>query len=649
MVGNTKYEEITCVGFNPSLDMLEATVQIKLPYGYGGSLCGAGTTEYVRFFVDYGTGWEDVGLVAFNIHDIPNITDCAGKPDKPLTYAVTQRIEPKRSFCGNPMLPMARAILSWEAEPVAGDPDWPMVWGNVLERHIQIAPRPADLAEVLEMAGAAVEKLPPQFKAVLGDPVPQPEPEPLALAELVKRREYRKVEPHRFGLSNMQAALATTAFNPQAVLAKIAEWQVLELDWQLAVETLDETQGNVSYEELDCLGLDYNRECLVAIFHIKRPSGYSGDLCDDGSLEHVAFWADWDNTCEWSYLATVQVNVHDIPSIPPEGLHYAAILPVDLDPHRQTCEKPKIGRVRAVLSWSTAPSTTNPDALPHWGNRLDAHVQIRPGKSVDPTDPKPIIGILGGIPISKIDPISGLTTPDAFFALNGIAPDALGRPCPFARRVVLQGPSFPGFKYRVQVRKVGDAGWSTVTTEMELVDWTGTVFTPQAPNAAGFFTFVPFNLNVDNVLAWWGTSGDDLWEIKLELATMADVLIPGAATHRIQLDNTAPEVDIHIASGGDCKDFTSGVTIGGDFVARDDYFGRFTLHTSPFAAPPGQLSPTSGNVQTALPPGNPWTLDTDDMDPCGYVVVVRAVDRAIINSVRVGHWNSAPVGFCLRA
>src|ERR671931_276722 len=54
--GNTTYEQITCLGYNQRLDLLEATVQIKLPTGYGGNLCSAGSTEFVRFYIDYGGG-----------------------------------------------------------------------------------------------------------------------------------------------------------------------------------------------------------------------------------------------------------------------------------------------------------------------------------------------------------------------------------------------------------------------------------------------------------------------------------------------------------------------------------------------------------------------------------------------------------------
>jgi hypothetical protein len=58
MLGNVKFEQLGYVGYNPVLDMLEA-VQIKLPCGYGGDLCSPGSTEYVRFYMDYSSGWVD--------------------------------------------------------------------------------------------------------------------------------------------------------------------------------------------------------------------------------------------------------------------------------------------------------------------------------------------------------------------------------------------------------------------------------------------------------------------------------------------------------------------------------------------------------------------------------------------------------------
>ncbi len=658
-LANIKYEELTCVGFNPDSNLLEATIAIKLPSGYGGNLCQAGSHEYVRFFVNYGSGWDDAGLVAVNVHDIASGLDCAKHVTKPLSYVATLSYKPKQDQCKHAMLPKVHAILSWQLVPPAGSANvnWQPVWGNSRDCHIQIKPRRRNLFDLIELvaieAGQKI-KLPKEYEAVAAEPIPLPDPGPLSLTELAqlyhpasasKADVSMAVEPHRFALAHIQQALASSSFTQADIAAKIVQWQALGMNWQEVLATLVKTKANVGYEEIECLGLDNNLDRLVATLRIKKPSGYSGDLCHAGSLEYVAFWADWDNSCQWQYLGTVAVNVHDIAAIPPDGLCYSAILPVDLTHHRDHCDKPKIAQVRAVLSWNTPPSTVDPDAPVHWGNKLDKHVQIKPGEPLSPGEIKPVIGILGGIPISKIDLGNGMTTPTAFFALNGIAPDSLGRPCPFGGRVVLQGPAFPGYKYRVQVRNLTTTGpWTTVTTTLKLVDWTGTVFTQQVADGAGLYTFVPFTLNVDNVLAWWDSTGDDLWEIRLQLADMADNLLPGVDAHRIQLDNSGPEVVIHIDNGGDCGKFHVGDVLNGHFVARDANFGSYSLGTSPYA---GSIVPSSGWSQSAPAPGDAWTLDTTGMRPCGYVVSVSAVDRTIVNSAWVGHWGWASAGFCL--
>lgn len=100
---NTAYEEITCVGFNPQRDTLHATVQLKKDYGYCGDLCDDGSLEYVRFFIDYGDGWENLGVVAFTAHDLPGETDCSGAADKPLSYGLTLPIDPRREDCAHPV------------------------------------------------------------------------------------------------------------------------------------------------------------------------------------------------------------------------------------------------------------------------------------------------------------------------------------------------------------------------------------------------------------------------------------------------------------------------------------------------------------------------------------------------------------------
>lgn len=668
IIGNTKYEELTCIGFNPNLNQLEATVPIKLPYGYGGGLCQAGSTEYVRFFIDYGGGWEDAGMVSVNVHDIPNTKDCAGKPDKPLVYVLTQPIEPKRDSCSHPMLPKVRGIVSWNVQPPAGpaNANWPPVWGNVLDRHIQIKPRQRFLVDIADSLGIDPKiKLPLELEAIKYEPVPLPDPPPFAIKELVqlygaKETAAVRVEPHRFAFKEVQPVLAGCVVDQKMLSAKISAFKELGLDWLSIIEVLEKTKGDVTYEELNCLGLDYNREWLVGTFVVKKPTGYSGSLCSKGSTEYVAFWADWDNTCKWTYVGTAVVPVHDIATIPADGLHYAAIMPVDLSAHRQPCEKPKIGRVRAVLSWNVPPSNVNPDAIPHWGNRLDTHVQIKPGA---PFEIEPKISIIGGIGVANIfTATTGMTKPFAPFA--GWGPGVFADPwdptrsCPFGGVIHIQSDPVPGHKYKLWAQNVTTGGPEIqLTSPVWVTDHNG-VSGNHFAGFGGMFDYLPVSQNLLSMLySGWAPAGDDLWQIRLELFTGGGVFLGSTAWHRVQLDNTAPStvtapptLDIHIDSGGDCKDFTVGVVVNGRFVARDTHFGHYTLTTLPASMSPNAPVPSSGNIQTAPAPGDLWSLNTAGMKPCGYVVLLQVWDRSIVNSHPGSHnYNHDDVGFCLRA
>ena len=73
--------------------------------------------------------------------------------------------------------------------------------------------------------------------------------------------------------------------------------------------------------------------------------------------------------------------------------------------------------------------------------------------------------------------------------------------------------------------------------------------------------------------------------------------------------------EIHIDSGGDCKDFTKGFLVEGHFVARDEHFGAFSLATLPSSlTPPNPTAPaTPGTSQTATfaAGGDAWQLTTE--------------------------------------
>lgn len=645
---DTAFEELDCVSYNPEQSLLEATIAVKRPTGYGGDLCRTGSREYIRFFLDYGSGWVDGGLTSVEVHDIPNGLDCFDDPLLPLHYSATVKIDPDQRWCHQPVLPLVRAILSWQVIPT--DATFVPVWGNVVECHVQIKPR---LPWVIDLINELNVKLPDHFLYASDLPLPGPGPVELTTAQLASlyadtgkgakasAAVQHSVPAHRFAHADLANFASSAAVSPQMVGQQIDIWKAAGLDWLQAASAVLDINADVSYEELECLGLDNNLDRLVATFKIKRPTGYNGDLCKSGSTEYVAFWADWENDCHWTYLGTAKLAVHDIATTPKDGLCYAAVLPVDLTEQRRPCDSPHVARIRAVLSWNVAPSSVDPDALGTWGNRIDSHVQIATGPIIG--GPTPVIGHIGGIPVAQIDPFVGLTQPAAHFALLGGSipadPDAAGRPCPFAGRVAIQGPTFPGWKYRIQVRRVTDTTWSTVNNSFTVSDVNGTTWTPQIASGE-YFTYLPFNLNTDNILAEWDTTGEDRWEVKIDILGVA-----GEQRHMVQIHSGQPETEINIDSlGGNCGKFPVGTMLKGKFVARDSYLARYSLGTLPFTGP---IYPPNGNIQTATAPGDLWHLDTSGMKPCGYVVAVTATSRAIYNSSPVYTQSTATVGFCL--
>jgi hypothetical protein len=655
IVGDTFYEQLGCVGFSPALSRLEAVVALKQTSGYDGDLCSNGSQEYVRFYLSFDNGatWQDQGVASFTAHDM------AGP--KPLEYGVTLPISVPEYFCFVENLPRVRAILSWNYEPPANTPDYAPIWGNVLDAAIQIPA--SDFIIFEELLAQSNLQLPANFATAvdLNQSIAATPPTALSTNELVSRYEEKAVPAHRFlypeitKIAGNQALSLTpgTSGGPGTTHSLAA----LNINLGEVIASILATSGDTTYEELDCLGLDPNRSALVGVVKVKLPSGFNGGLCTTGSTEYVAFWVDWGSGVE--YAGTATINTHDISGIPAGGLEYAAVLPVDAASHMQPCkEGPKTASVRAILSWGTPPPPANPDYVPVWGNQLDALVQIPAGDPFETGTPN--IAIIGGIGVAQIDTTGvtaepGTTFPGAKFALTGGFADPWdsSRQCPFGGQIVIQGLPSVGSKYRVWIQKVGTVGQTMLTDQILTTDGLGNS-TLRSPDASGFFTYLDNSQNIDDVLAYWYSSGDEQWHVWLEIADMSDTAFGSTAHYLIQLDNTAPTVDIHIDSGGDCKQFPLATPIDGHFVARDLHFGAFSLQTLPSTIVPAPNEPSTATPftsQTALPPGDVWTLSTtspSEMIACGYVVQLQAWDNSIVGSSPGSHnYNHAEVGFCL--
>lgn len=642
--GNTYYEELACVGYHPQQRYLEGVVYIYQPTGYGTDICGPGTPEYVRFYLSFdgGATWQDQGMTSFQAFNISEGTE----EGKRLEYAVSLPVQPSSKFCFfNNHLILVRAILSWNNQPPPNQPNWPPIWGNVVEVPIQVEP----LHWILfpELFEVAQLKLPADLAEVLDLEAPIPtKAKTLGAAELVDLYKDKDIPVHRFAYKELMAfTTGKTTLNAETIVQLLPG---LTLDPGLGELLFPTTDGNISFEELKCIGLDPNwPDTLVGVIQIKKPFGYSGGPCTNGSLEYVTFWGDTDGdgtfeTC----FGTAEVRVYDLGNIPDEGVFYAVRLPVNLAEYRQACEKgPRVMPVRAILSWDTPVSCANPNQVPAFGNREETLININPGSGA----PAGKIAILGGIPVGYIDNANGLTTADAVFATNNLHPDSLGRPSPFAGRVTVQGAPLVGYAYQVEVTPAGGGLPTPVMTNLVLTRQDGTTYIHSANPATLRFDYVPFTENINGVLAQWDSTGDAKWQVKLSTYDAVGNLV-GTDFHMIQLDNTGPEASIEITTGaGNCGKFSIGSILSGTFVARDTYLGHYSLGVEPgINAPPiGVPNPSGGLVNTASSPGDAWTLDTSSMQACGYIIRVVAVDRAIVNSQSVGHLASDSAGFCL--
>ena len=669
IIKNTAYEEITCVGYNLAFETLEATISIKKPFGYNGNLCSNGSYEHIRFFINYGSGWQDLGYTSINVHDIPTSKDCNGNLDKPLIYVASFSIDPKTKFCKYPVVPRVRAILSWNIIPDAGNENWLPIWGDIRESNIQLKPRKKIFVDFIDdIKGINPDIVIPIEYSDL-DVGPFPDPPELSLEGIASMYKDKQIEESRFGLKDVHEYSSGGFVNQNLLIKKIDEWTNLKLDFAKTVEILEKLKANTSYEEIECLGLDYKKEFLVATIKIKKPYGYLGNLCTKGSKEYVSFWADWDNQCKWTFLGIKEINVHDLEtSFPADGIYYSAVMPVDLSNHRNNCNKPKISRIRAVLSWNIPPSITDPDDLQYWGNILDAHVQIKPGDNVPPNTPPRML--IGGIHVNDIDNGTGTTVSVAKFASEDVIVDSKARQCPFGGRIDMKiweiGSDYVGQWYKITLNNIDDSTIVTLNNDISVQDANG--FWHNVPRIGNYYQLESFENNPLRIIQRWHSSGNNRWTIHIEFKTLpSDLAMP---THSIvkliQLDNTAPiapgvpgwellrdRIDIHIDSGGDCKKFSAGDKIVGNFVARDKFFGSFSFGVLPSHMAVNQAHPvpnipgTTEYLETSTL-GNQWELDTTGMEPCGYVVRLTVSDRAIINSTPGYHnLQHREVGFCL--
>ncbi|MBC8064383.1 MAG: hypothetical protein H7Y17_06105 [Chlorobia bacterium] len=679
--GNTTYEKLMCVGFHPQLSQLEAVVHVLKNAGYSESLCSGGSPEYVRFYTsaDGGATWHDEGLAKFHAYNV------AGP--RPLEYAVSLGINPKRTFCIKENILKVRAILSWNVSPTPNNPNFIPVWGNVVNVDVLVDPR--RFWPWQDFVLEAELKLPKSLEklAIINEPLEVSSLVETPLAELHATYTKEKVPGHRYMYPVLSAMSAVPATNPAmmsldaGVIASIAD---LKIDIGKLIEAIAKTDGNTDYEELTCVGYDPNNDALVGVIKVKKSSGYSGNMCSTGSREYVAFWVDWGDGAGWTYEGTSSVRVHDVGSMPAGGLQFAVFEALGSVKRRKACwTGPVTAKVRAIMSWQTPPSTSDPNWVPTWGNREETVIQLNPGALAE--DYRPMLESVSGVPICSIDQSTGMT--------NAVYNQ------PFGGTLTITGmiPTSPDIstadasklRYRVQVRKLSPLGsWQTVDNDfwISVIERIGIALPVQYSilqqvDGSGYFTYredmnvggAGWRLVQNRVLAQWITADPmvGMYEIKVDAKdpvtnifySAQTIACAGGGTRtnvKVWLDEKQPTVALAVTGfqrgGGPvqpsavCDTFLVGDVIHGTYGVADEHAGAFSLTVQPAAMANGALPSPSGKTYPILPnlgENGTWTLDTAAMDPCGYVIRLYAHDRTIVSGG--GSWDRETfVGFCLK-
>lgn len=659
---NVSYESIGSVGYQPQFERLHAVVFVNQTSGYGGSICQNGTQEYVRFYLSFDDGatWVDQGVSTFAAHDVTS-------NKSRLEYAVTLKISPPRPFCFNPSVIKCRAILSWNFLPPANVPNFQPVWGQVHDTNIAVEPREQiifqDLLEVAKL------KLPSALLNTidLSQTVKTIEQEPHSAVELHKMY-HGTVEPHRFAFKEMTNFIASDT----AVAGfQSGPFLGLDIDWEKYVGFFQPTDGNISYEELECVGYDAQTDTLAGVIRVKKPNGYSGGPCTAGSTEYVTFWGDTDNDGSFeTCFGTAAVRVYDYEKMPDEGLEYSVFLPANMQKYRQPChDGPRIIPIRAILSWQSAAPANNPDYVPVWGNREETNVLVEPGDVIHPGDLQPIMSSVGQMATNKINS-SGYATGAS--VLNGF----IATMSPFGGRVDIAGKIVNGqtsSKYRIMVKPHGAGNSSYVPLVNEPDGLVLSVITP--PNifpvsttihadVQGYYNYLDHAPQfVDgNILMQWSTGPAEngkTYDLRLDLSVDGN---PANDIHSavvtIRIDNQLPVADLafNMGMGVLCSKGSPGMVLTGNFTATDENFGGyyFSVYPNDASLNPQLPTPSSGISDKAgggiagsgLVSGS-FMLDTTGMAPCGYALILTVYDRTIVNSSGNHYTSNDSVGFCL--
>ena len=203
----------------------------------------------------------------------------------PLSYAVSVNFDQKQLKCKVENILNVRAILSWNWEPTAGDPNFIPVWGNVVNARVQVAPQFIFKTPIKDLIEQKILTIDTQLLKQLdvNKPLPASEVKSLSYGELKALYASTKVPAHRYGfkdaikLSNKSikgglGPLAAAQTKPPGkskseakseIKASLGLFAGVELAGILA--GIDQTSGNTTFEELTCAGYNPHTRALEGV------------------------------------------------------------------------------------------------------------------------------------------------------------------------------------------------------------------------------------------------------------------------------------------------------------------------------------------------------------------------------------------------
>ncbi len=684
---NTTYEDLACLGLNPGTGIeaegtLETVIQIKLPSGYDSGPCSAGSTEWVRFYVQNGANWTDLGVAGVTVYNLSG-------SNFPVSYAVSIDMPEVKKFCTVENVVNVRAILSWSVPPPANTPDFIPVWGNAINAQVQVAPAFFEIVPISSLVASGLLTIDPVVESAidLSGSLPVKAQQSLSYAALKKLYANTSVPSHRFGFTEAQKISAKpledvlAAANAFSGIKTLPESVLTGADLSAILGAINEQSGNTTFEELTCAGYNPETRTLEAVIAIKLDSGYNGGLCTAGSYEYVSFYAQFGGG--WNALGSAQVNVHDLAAITPGNpVNYAVVRVSALT--SVLCENLTSIPLRAILSWEAVP--TGPDYIPVWGNVLNTNIQPQISDGIIGEGARILrigdVGVEGIQSSTKFElasdwlanptgvaedcnnaddsPFGGTIGIEGAFTLNpaGTFNAVTGAVVPGAHPVIYQAfitpPSGPKFQltnqFGIGVFPVGaPISDPEVTIQQIAVPAYGPVNATPAPSPL-FYTYYESadgQLVNPRVVAYFLASGLAEGNYTVEVDGYAwdgsayQPMLPVSWTFYVYNGylpgGLRPQASLGLTSAADCGNITVGAVITGNYSVTDEFFGSVTVAmtqiyegSTPIAMPTVYLSNANDGPESVIYEGTAtssntggvsgiFTIYTGDFDPIAGV------------------------------